>query len=37
MRLSRLLILLLIALLPCIALADTTITLTFTGDVTLGG
>ena len=37
MRLSRLLILLLILLLPCIALADTTITLTFAGDVTLGG
>ena len=37
MRLSRLLILLLVMLLPCIALADTTITLTFTGDVTLGG
>ena len=37
MRLSRLLILLLIVMLPCIALADVTITLTFTGDVTLGG
>ena len=37
MRLSRLLILLLVMMLPCIALADTTITLTFTGDVTLGG
>ena len=37
MRLSRLLILLLILILPCIALADKTITLTFTGDVTLGG
>ena len=37
MRLSRLLILLLILALPCIALADTTITLTFTGDGTLGG
>lgn len=37
MRLSRLLILLMIALLPCVALADTTITITFTGDVTLGG
>ncbi|MBQ3156068.1 MAG: CapA family protein [Clostridia bacterium] len=37
MRLSRLLILLLLLLLPCIALADTTITLTFAGDVTLGG
>ena len=37
MRLSRLLILLLVLMLPCIALADKTITLTFTGDVTLGG
>ncbi len=37
MRLSRLLILLLVLMLPCIALADTTITITFTGDVTLGG
>lgn len=37
MRLSRLLILLLVLMLPCIALADKTITLTFAGDVTLGG
>ena len=37
MRFSRLLILLLIVMLPCIALADKTITPTFTGDVTLGG
>ena len=37
MRLSRLLILLLVLMLPCIALADKTITITFTGDVTLGG
>ena len=34
---KRLLPLLLAALLPCAALADTTITLTFTGDITLGG
>ena len=37
MRLSRLLIFLLLLLLPCAALADKTITLTFAGDVTLGG
>ena len=37
MRLSRLLILLLVLMLPCIALADKTITITFAGDVTLGG
>ena len=37
MRLSRLLIFLLLLLLPCSALADKTITLTFAGDVTLGG
>ena len=38
MRLSRLLIILLLLLmLPCAALADKTITLTFAGDVTLGG
>ena len=37
MRFTRLLILLLVLMLPCIALADTTITITFTGDVTLGG
>ena len=37
MRLTRLLPLLLALMLPCAALADTTITLTFTGDVTLGG
>ena len=37
MRLTRLLILLLVLMLPCIALADKTITITFTGDVTLGG
>lgn len=37
MRLSRLLILLCVLLLPCAALADKTITLTFTGDITLGG
>lgn len=37
MRFSRLLILLLLLMLPCIALADKTITLTFAGDVTLGG
>ena len=37
MRLSRLLILLLVLMLPCVALADKTITLTFAGDVTLGG
>ena len=36
MRLSRLLIFLLILSLPCVALADKTITLTFTGDITLG-
>ncbi|MDD6050281.1 MAG: CapA family protein [Clostridiales bacterium] len=35
--LRLLLILCALALLPCLALADTTITLTFTGDVTLGG
>lgn len=34
---KRLLPLLLAALLPCAAWADTTITLTFTGDITLGG
>ena len=37
MRLSRLLIILLLLMLPCAALADKTITLTFAGDVTLGG
>ncbi len=37
MRLSRLLIILLLMMLPCAALADKTITLTFAGDVTLGG
>ena len=37
MRLTRLLILLLLLALPCAALADKTITLTFAGDVTLGG
>ena len=37
MRLSRLLIILLLLVLPCAALADKTITLTFAGDVTLGG
>ena len=37
MRLSRLLIFLLLLMLPCAALADKTITLTFAGDVTLGG
>ena len=37
MRFTRLLILLLVLMLPCIALADKTITITFTGDVTLGG
>lgn len=31
------LLLLLLLLLPCAALADTTVTITFTGDVTLGG
>lgn len=36
MRILRILLTMLL-LLPCIALADTTITLTFTGDVTLGG
>ena len=38
MRLTRLLLLLsVLLLLPVIALADTTITFTFTGDITLGG
>ena len=37
MRLTRLLLLLSLLLLPAIALADTTITITFAGDVTLGG
>ncbi|MGN1369993.1 MAG: CapA family protein [Aristaeellaceae bacterium] len=36
MRILRILLTMLL-LLPCIALADTTITLTFAGDVTLGG
>ena len=34
---QRVLCLLLVLMLPCIALADKTITLTFTGDITLGG
>ena len=37
MRLLRLLCLMLVILLPPLALADKTITLTFTGDITLGG
>ena len=37
MRMTRLLILLLVLLLPAAALADKTITITFTGDITLGG
>ena len=37
MRVTRLLILLLVLLLPAAALADKTITITFTGDITLGG
>lgn len=38
MRILRILLLLaMLTFLPCVALADTTITLTFTGDVTLGG
>ena len=37
MRLLRLLCLMLVLLLPTLALADKTITLTFTGDITLGG
>ena len=37
MRIYRLLLMMLALLLPCIALADTTITITFPGDITLGG
>ena len=37
MKLSRLLMLVLVLLLPAAALADKTITITFTGDITLGG
>ena len=37
MRLLRLICLLLVLMLPLLALADKTITITFAGDVTLGG